>query len=64
MSNLNWSLNSALFITQYTGWAISSVPTFIWYKIFYTQTMLVIIVFRDCNSNTFNDLKRFFESET
>ena len=48
----------------YTGWPISSVPSFIRYKISYTQTILVIIVFRDCNSNTFNDLKRFFESET
>ena len=40
------------------------MTSFVKYKIFYTQTILVIIVFRDCNSNIFNDFKRFFESKT
>ena len=43
---------------------MSSVPSFIKYKISYTQTILVVMVFRDCNSNIFNDFKRFFESKT
>ena len=30
----------------------------------FTQTILVIMVFRDCNSNIFNDFKRFIESKT
>ena len=53
-----------IYIYTYTGWPISSVPSFIRYKISYTQTILVIIVFRDCNSNILNDFKRFFESKT
>ena len=28
--------------------ALSSVPSFIWYKMSCTQTILVIMVFRDC----------------
>ena len=49
---------------QNTEWPISSVPSFIRYKIFYTKTILVIMVFRDCNSNIRNEFKRFFESNT
>ena len=30
---------------------------------FYTQTVLVIMVFRYCNSNILNDFIRFFESK-
>ena len=45
-------------------WLISSVTSLIRYKISYTQTILVILVFRDCNSNIFNDFKRSFESKT
>ena len=30
----------------------------------YTQTILVIMDLRDCNSNIFNDCKRLFESKT
>ena len=47
-----------------TGWLISSVTSFIKYKISYTQAILVIMVFRDCNSIILNDFKRFFESKT
>ena len=47
-----------------TGWGISSATSFIRYKISYTQTILVIMVLRDCNSNIFNDFKRFFDSMT
>ena len=43
---------------------ISSVPSFIRYKISYTQTILVIMVFRDCNSNILNDFKILFDSMT
>ena len=49
---------------KYTGWLLSSVTSFIKYKIFYTQTILVIMVLRECNSNIFNDFKRFFDSMT
>ena len=34
------------------------------YKISFTQTNLVIMVFRECNSNIFNDDKIFFECKT
>ena len=47
-----------------TGWLISSVPSFIRYKISYTQTILVIMIFRGRNSNIFNDFRRFLESKT
>ena len=43
---------------------ISSDTSFIRYEIFYTQIILVIMVFRDRNSNIFNGFKRFFESKT
>ena len=46
------------------GRLLSSVTSFIRYKISYTQTILVIMVLRDCNSNIFNDFKRFFHSMT
>ena len=36
-----------------------SVTSFFRYKISYTHTILVIMVFIDCNSNIFNDLKAF-----
>ena len=42
----------------------SSVTSFIRCKIFYTPTILVIMVFRDYNSNIFNSFKIFFESKT
>ena len=45
-------------------WLISSVTSSIRYEISYSQTILVIMVFRYCNSNIFNDCKRFFESKT
>ena len=51
-------------LPQSTGWLLSSFPSLIRYKISYTQTILVIMVFRDCNSNILNDSKRFFESKT
>ena len=47
-----------------TGWLISYVTSFVRYKISYTQTILVIMAFRDCNSNIFIDFKRFLESKT
>ena len=47
-----------------TGWLISSDTSFVRYKISYTQTILVIMVFRECKSNIFNDFKRFLESKT
>ena len=43
-----------------TGWLISSLTSFIRYKISYTQTIIVIRVYRDCNSNILNDFKRYF----
>ena len=46
------------------GQYISFVTSFIRYKIYYTQTILVIMVLRDCNSNIFNDFKIFFDSKT
>ena len=30
----------------------------------YTQTILAIMIFRDCNSNILNDFNRFIESKT
>ena len=51
-----------LFIS--TGWLISSVPSLIRYKISYTRRILVIMIFRDRNSNIFNDFKRFLEFKT
>ena len=33
-------------------------------KISYTQTILAIMVFRDCNSNILNDFEIFFDSMT
>ena len=47
-----------------TGWLISSDPSFIMYKMIYTQTILAIMIFRDCNSNILNDFNRFIESKT
>ena len=38
---------------------LSSFPSLIRYKISYTQTILVIMVFSDCYSNILNDLKDF-----
>ena len=52
------------YIYIYTGLGISSAPSFIRHKISYTQTILVIMVFTDCDSNILNDFKRFFESKT
>ena len=43
---------------------MSSVTSLIGYIISYTQTILVIMVFRDRNSNSFHDFKRFFDSIT
>ena len=40
------------------------MPSFIRNKISYTRTILVIKIFRDRNSNIFNDFKRFLESKT
>ena len=34
------------------------------YKMIYTQTILAIMIFRDCNSNILNDFNRFIESKT
>ena len=45
-----------------TGWPISSVPSFIRYKIYYTQTILVIIVFRDCVIRIFSMTSKDFSS--
>ena len=56
------SKRSALALT--TGWLISSDTSFFRYKIYYTRTILVIMVFRDCNSNILNGFRRFFESKT
>ena len=54
-----------IFVYMYTGWLLSYVLSFIRYKISCTQTILVIMVLiRDCNSNIFNDFKRFFDSMT
>ena len=47
-----------------TGWLISSDTSFFRYTISYTRTILVIMVFRDCNSNILNGFKRFFETKT
>ena len=40
------------------------MTSFITYKISHTQTILVIMVFRDCKSIILNDFKRLFESKT
>ena len=40
----------------YTGWLISSDTSLIMYKMIKTQTILAIMIFRDCNSNILNDL--------
>ena len=53
-----------IYIYIYTGCLLSSFPSLIRYKISYTQTILVIMVYRYCNSNFLNDFKRFFESMT
>ena len=34
------------------------------YKMIYTQTILAIMILRDCNSNILNDFNRFIESKT
>ena len=49
---------------MFTGWLISSVTSFIGYKISYTQTILAIMVFRDSKSNILNDFRRLFQSKT
>ena len=46
---------------SYNEGILSSVPSFIRYKISQIQTILVIMVLRDCNSNILNDFIRFFE---
>ena len=40
------------------------MTSFIRYKISYTQTILVIMVFRDSKSNILNDFRRLFQSKT
>ena len=40
------------------------MTSFVSYNIVYTQTILVIMVLRDCYSKIFNDFKKIFESKT
>ena len=60
--NTEWLISSVPSFIRYKNYKFC--PNFIRYKNFYTQTILVIMVFRDCNSNILNDFKRFFESKT
>ena len=57
-------INRVIIVRIYTGWLISSDTSFFRYKISYTRTILVIMIFRDCNSNILNGFKRFFVSKT